>query len=59
MNVRRRIGYVLVAIAGCSGQGQDSAQERPNILLVFTDDHAAHAVSAYGSVLNQTPNIDR
>ncbi|MDX1647149.1 MAG: sulfatase [Longimicrobiales bacterium] len=37
----------------------EAAPERPNILLVFTDDHAAHAVSAYGSVLNQTPNIDR
>jgi len=31
----------------------------PNILFVFTDDHASHAISAYGSVLNQTPNIDR
>jgi arylsulfatase A-like enzyme len=31
----------------------------PNILFVFTDDHAAHAVSAYGSTINQTPNIDR
>jgi arylsulfatase A-like enzyme len=34
-------------------------RERPNILFVFTDDHAPHAISAYGSVLNQTPNIDR
>jgi arylsulfatase A-like enzyme len=32
---------------------------RPNILLVFTDDHAAQAVGAYGSGLNETPNIDR
>ena len=23
--------------------------ERPNILFIMTDDHAAHAVSAYGS----------
>jgi len=36
-----------------------AAQERPNIVFVFTDDHAAHAVSAYGSVLNETPDIDR
>ena len=34
-------------------------QQRPNILFVFTDDHAPHAISAYGSVLNETPNIDR
>ena len=35
------------------------AAARPNILFVFTDDHAAHAISAYGSRVNQTPNIDR
>ena len=32
---------------------------RPNILFIMTDDHAAHAISAYGSVVNQTPNLDR
>ncbi len=32
---------------------------RPNILFIMTDDHAAHALSAYGSKLNQTPNLDR
>ena len=31
----------------------------PNILLIYSDDHARHAVSAYGSKVNQTPNIDR
>lgn len=38
--------------------GSDSMQ-KPNILFVLTDDHAAHAISAYGSVINQTPEIDR
>jgi arylsulfatase A-like enzyme len=33
--------------------------ERPNILFIISDDHAYQAVSAYGSGLNQTPNIDR
>ncbi|HEV2128659.1 MAG TPA: sulfatase [Thermomicrobiales bacterium] len=32
---------------------------RPNILYIMTDDHAAHAITAYGSVINETPNIDR
>lgn len=32
---------------------------RPNILFIMSDDHAAHAVSAYGSKINQTPHIDR
>ncbi|QDP94770.1 sulfatase [Microlunatus elymi] len=34
-------------------------QRRPNIVFILTDDHAAHAISAYGSRVNQTPNIDR
>src|SRR5262245_45921636 len=36
-----------------------SAEQRPNILLIFSDDHAAHAVGCYGSKINQTPNLDR
>lgn len=32
---------------------------RPNIIFIMTDDHAAHAISAYGSKINKTPNIDR
>ena len=34
-------------------------ERRPNILFVLTDDHAAHAMSSYGSQLNQTPQLDR
>lgn len=32
---------------------------RPNIVFIFTDDHAAHAMSCYGSKINVTPNLDR
>ena len=35
------------------------AAPRPNIIFVFTDDHAAHAISAYGSKINTTPHMDR
>lgn len=31
---------------------------RPNIVFIFTDDHARQAISAYGSRLMQTPAID-
>ena len=31
----------------------------PNILFIMSDDHAAHAMSCYGSRINQTPNLDR
>ncbi len=33
--------------------------KRPNILFIMTDDHAAHAMSCYGSRINETPNLDR
>jgi arylsulfatase A-like enzyme len=33
--------------------------DRPNLLFVMSDDHAAHAISAYGSRINATPNLDR
>ena len=35
------------------------APKRPNILFIFSDDHAQHAISAYGSKVNQTPHLDR
>jgi arylsulfatase A-like enzyme len=36
-----------------------AADARPNILYIMADDHAAHAIGAYGSAVNKTPNIDR
>ena len=38
---------------------QDAERRPPNIVFLFTDDHAPHAISAYGSKVNVTPNIDR
>ncbi|MEM9132786.1 MAG: sulfatase [Actinomycetota bacterium] len=32
---------------------------RPNLLFIMSDDHAAHALSAYGSRINTTPQLDR
>ena len=32
---------------------------RPNIIFIMTDDHASHAMSCYGSRINQTPHLDR
>jgi arylsulfatase A-like enzyme len=32
---------------------------RPNIVYIMTDDHAAHAIGAYGSRVNKTPHLDR
>ncbi len=44
---------LLAAVAAAA------APSRPNIVFIMTDDHAAHAISAYGSVVNQTPHLDR
>lgn len=37
----------------------DQVDKKPNIIFIFTDDHALQAIGAYGSVINKTPNIDR
>src|ERR1035437_1239355 len=47
---------IQVSLAIPLGSG---AATQPNILFIMSDDHAAHAISAYGSRVNQTPNLDR
>lgn len=48
--------FLLLALAA---PGAAADAQLPNILLIFTDDHAAHSISAYGSKINRTPNLDR
>ena len=58
----RWIPLAIFLIAGVSGA---AAQRRPNIVFILSDDHAAHALSAYqphlryGARLIETPNLDR
>ncbi len=48
---------MVISLTGLSrAYGDDS---RPNIIFIMTDDHAAHAMSCYGSVINKTPQLDR
>jgi arylsulfatase A-like enzyme len=47
----------LIALAG--GATPVGGADRPNIVYIMTDDHAAHAIGAYGSRVNKTPNLDR
>src|SRR5438270_10786394 len=53
--------FVLLPFWLCcfASAAPESQSSRPNILFIMADDHAAHAISAYGSKLNKTPNIDR
>ncbi len=52
----------LALIVGGWSTNPASAAERPNIVFIFTDDHAPHAIGAYAGPLkeiNPTPNIDQ
>jgi len=49
---------LLLALAHfTAGCGEN--EERPNVIFIMADDHAYQAISAYGSELIETPNIDR
>ncbi len=58
--ISRRVFLAAVAAAAAPRMARAAKDGgRPNILFIFTDDHAQQAISAYGSRVNQTPNIDR
>jgi arylsulfatase A-like enzyme len=53
-------GLALTAVGLVASLGAQPARAaRPNIIFIMTDDHAAHAIGAYGSRVNQTPHLDR
>jgi arylsulfatase A-like enzyme len=54
--VKHFLAGMLVSLAVISNT---TAAARPNILYIMTDDHAAHALSCYGSRVNETPHLDR
>ena len=52
----------LWAMLACLFVAPAVAAERPNILFIFSDDHAPHAIGAYNGWLKSvdpTPNIDK
>ena len=66
MNFLLRASALLVLglLLSCSKQDVSNDEirqenQKPNILFIMSDDHAYQAISAYGSELLQTPNIDR
>src|SRR4051794_18960581 len=48
------VAFILTATVASSAR-----VHRPNIIFIMSDDHAAHAIGAYASHVNHTPNIDR
>ncbi|HSJ30666.1 MAG TPA: sulfatase [Longimicrobiales bacterium] len=61
----RACATAFACLLAAASAAHAQAQERPNILFIFSDDHAAHALSAYrehlsyGARLPDTPNLDR
>ncbi len=48
---------LIAVVAGFVGGA--SGAERPNVLLILGDDHAAYALGAFGNPHARTPNLDR
>ena len=59
LNMRRTSRLIVACFASVLAAVPTVAADRPNILFIMTDDHAAHAIGAYGSRVNRTPNLDR
>ena len=61
------LGLVALLLSGCAAAGSSRSiyegrpEKAPNILFIFTDDHASHAIGAYGSRFpaDITPNLDQ
>ncbi len=49
----------LIVAACIASAAAMAPARRPNILYIMSDDHAANAISAYGSRVNRTPGLDR
>ncbi len=53
------IGVLLISACGHKKAEEAEVRKHPNIVFIMSDDHAYQAISAYGSDLIKTPNIDR
>ena len=54
----RGVKYILILSLALSALGV-SAAERPNILIIFTDDQGYADLGCYGNTKNKTPRMDR
>ncbi len=65
MDMKTKLTILALSVAGlvqAAEQPVRPAYDRPNIVFVFSDDHATQAISAYGGMLAEiapTPNLDR
>lgn len=57
--MNRALRYAFLGVVYLSGLA--TAADRPNIVFIFSDDHAPHAIGAYDGLykdIDPTPNID-
>lgn len=56
------VAMQVVIVAGCNTTKQKQTESKPNIVFIFSDDHATQAINAYGGILADvapTPNLDK
>lgn len=56
---RELVTIIILLCFGILQAQQLNKPKPPNILIIFSDDHAYQAIGAYGNPFNLTPNIDR
>ena len=59
LKLLKSVSLIIIATGILYCTPEEKKTQRPNILFIMSDDHAAQAISAYGSKINKTPNIDR
>lgn len=60
--MKKIFSIILLAFLVVSCAEKQKQEKRPNIVFIFSDDHAYQAISAYGGILEKhapTPNIDK
>jgi len=53
------LGSAFLMVGLLPAQEDQPSSRPPNIIFIFSDDHALQAIGSYGSRINQTPRIDQ